>query len=99
MSRFDLYRGTGNSDYLLDVQADFLSTLRSRIVIPVVEEKRMSIVIPRLHLNVEINGASYYVVTNMIGAVSTHGLGRPVGSLTHYGLDITASIDFLLQGF
>lgn len=99
MSRFDLYKGRDGSDYFLDVQTDFLAQLHSRMVIPVVKARRMSHVIPHLHLKVDINGVPHYLVTNMMGAMPSRGLGRPVGSLTHLSYDITAAIDFLLQGF
>lgn len=34
MARFDVYKNAGGSGYLLDVQADLLNHLNTRIVVP-----------------------------------------------------------------
>lgn len=99
MSRFDLYRGQGYSDYLLDVQSNFVDFLDSRLVIPIVTQVKMQDVNPRLHVCVMIDDQPHHTVTNLMGAVRGNSLGRPVGSLAAYEYDITAAIDFLLQGF
>lgn len=99
MSRFDLYRGNGYSDYLLDVQADHHYYLDSRMVIPVVSASKMSLPNPRLHVRLEIEGNVCYAVTNMMGAVPSQTLSKPIGNASNQDYEITAAIDFLLQGF
>lgn len=99
MSRFDLYRGQGYSDYLLDVQSNFVDFLDSRLVIPVVTLEKMQDINPRLHVPVIIDDQPHHIITNLMGAVHGTSLGKPVGSLSAYEYDITAAIDFLLQGF
>lgn len=99
MSRFDLYRGQGFSDFLLDVQSDYVDFLDSRIVIPIVTAEKMNEINPRLHAILTINAAPHHLVTNMMGAVLARSLGRPVGNIAEQSHDITAAIDFLFQGF
>ena len=36
MARFDVYRNPEGSGYLLDVQADLLSDLNTRVVVPLI---------------------------------------------------------------
>ena len=99
MSRFDLYRGQGYSDYLLDVQSDFVDFLETRMVIPLVGAAKLGKINPRLHAPVTIDGALFFTVTNLMGAMPAHSLGKPLGNLAEHSHDITAAIDFLLQGF
>jgi toxin CcdB len=99
MSRFDLYRGAGYSDYLLDVQSDYTDFLDSRVVIPVVSPEKMTEINPRLHVILDIHGQRYHLVTNMMGAVIARSLGRPVTNLADQSHDVITAIDFLLQGF
>jgi toxin CcdB len=99
MSRFDLYRGTGAIDYYLDVQADFHHHLQTRMVIPLVLARTIVNPTRGLHVRMTIKNHSYYLVTPMMGAVPKTVLGKPVGNVADQVYDITAAIDFLLQGF
>lgn len=99
MSCFDLYRGQGYSDYLLDVQSDFVDFLETRMMIPLVSAAKLGQINPRLHSPVRIDGEIFYTITNLMGAVPVRSLGRPLGNLAEHSHDITTAIDFLLQGF
>lgn len=99
MSRFDLYRGAGNIDYYLDVQADFHDHLHTRMVIPLLAASKIRHMTQGLHVPISIQQKSYYLVTPMMGAVPKNQLGKAVENLEPQSYDITAAIDFLLQGF
>lgn len=100
MARFDVFENRGRSlaPYLLDVQSDYLGTLETRLVIPLTA-KILGDIVPRLHLVVRIDDKTYYTATNHMAAVPKIQLGKKVASLADQDFEITASIDFLLQGF
>ena len=101
MARFDLYRDrSGNASYLLDVQTDFLTVLGTRLVIPLLPQAQFSAApIARLHLPVTVAGEALVLVTNFMAAVSVKQCGEVCGSLKDRSHEVTAAIDFLLQGF
>lgn len=100
VARFDLHRDASRAvPYLLLVQSDFLNSLPTRLVIPLVPEPELDIFVRRLHLRVEIEGEPYVLATALMGAVPKGQLGPRVGSLADRHFDIVNAIDFLLQGF
>ena len=98
MARFDVYRVANLSGYFLDVQADFLSHLDSRVVIPLVRDDSL---IPTKRLNpcFEIEETTVIMKTEFIVAVPKASLRSPVASLAEFHDEIVGVIDFLMQGF
>ncbi|MBB5022252.1 CcdB family protein [Desulfurispira natronophila] len=99
MARFDVYQNPHGSGYLLDIQADLLTGLNTRTVVPLM---------PKLHapqpaqiLNPEfvISGEVHVMVTQFMAAVPTTILANPVVNLRTEHERIVAAIDFLMQGF
>ena len=99
MARFDIYSIHGFRAPLMDVQSDLLAHLPTRVVIPFHTKDELSLFIPRLHLPMTIEGKSYYLATNMMAVVRKSSLKRRIGNVAHQSHEITAAIDFLLQGF
>lgn len=101
MSRFDVYATPGQSGtgYVLDVQADLLHDLATRVVVPL--QPSQSAPKPARGLNpaFEINGQSYLMLTQFIAAVPAKELRRPVLSLDARSDDIMRALDTLLIGF
>lgn len=101
MARFDLL--TDNSKripYFLDVQSDFLSHLPTRLVIPVVlPEMLAGTMIQHLQLPLIFRDRSLVIATNQLTSVPLRQCGKAQGSLADRSYEITAAIDFLLQGF
>ena len=97
MARFDLHRD--GEDYLLDVQANTLDGLNTRVVVPVREPKRAPLPARRLNPTFTIDGSRYVMVTQFASAVPEHDLGAPVSNLARHGDEITAALDMLFQGF
>lgn len=84
--------------YLLDVQADFLDRLKTRVVIPVMRVTDVGQ--PAKHLNpvFEIDGVAMMVITPELAGVSVSVLGRKVASLEDRRYEVIAALDFLLTG-
>lgn len=102
MARFDIYRFDSEAVTLvLDVQANLLSELNTRVVVPLVlEAKAKNEPLPKLKPVIAVNGKNYVLMTTDIAAVRTKDLGACVGNVedAHRPV-ITAALDFLYQGF
>jgi toxin CcdB len=101
MAQFDLFRNTNPQSgvefpYLLDIQADILSSLDTRVVIPLRENGKAI-----KHLNPEftIDDKKYFLVTQELAGISTSVLGEKCGSLKAQRSEIIAALDFMVSGF
>ncbi len=99
MARFDVYRNPDGSGYLLDVQADLLSHLNTRLVVPLL--LRSEAPHPARHLNpcFAVGDDEVVMVTQFMGAVPVAVLRTPVATLARRHTDIIDAIDMLMQGF
>mgnify|MGYP006266522875 FL=1 len=105
MAQFDIHENTDtgsarHTPYLLNVQADVLSELATRVVVPLRtkagrEETRIS----RLHPVVSVAGVDHVAVVTEMAAVSASLLGRQVDTAGTQGTEITVALDLLLTGF
>ena len=99
MARFDIYRNDAGPGYLLDIQADLLSHLNTRIVIPLLPlvsaPKPASILNPLI----EIDGIPHTMVTQFIAAVPLKTLKNPIVNASRQREAITSALDMLFQGF
>lgn len=99
MAQFDVYAfPAGSAPYVVQVQADILDGLNTRVVVPLLP-LAPRIQISRLHPSIDINGQSYFLATNLTATVMAADLASPVLSLaeTHRQAIIDA-MDFLLVG-
>ncbi|WP_341238088.1 CcdB family protein [uncultured Limnobacter sp.] len=105
MARFDVYSNPGNhklvTPYLLDVQADLLDGLDSRMVIPLRSMDNFpSVKLPtRLTPVFAIKGKEYLLEVPKMGAVPKRVLKTPVVSLVDEQVTILSALDFLFQGY
>ena len=99
MARFRVYRLRDESVLLLDLQADVLDELKSRVVAPLVPVNDMGWSIGHMNPRFEIGGAIYVLATQRMGAVAANDLGPVVADLSVHRDRIVAATDFLFQGF
>lgn len=98
--QFSLHRmSRTRGGYVVDIQADLLRELKSRIVIPLLREKDA----PRATLKAlnpmcVVGGANHVLMTQNLASVPVSELGPPVGSLTAQRDSIIRAIDALLSG-
>ena len=85
--------------YLVDVQANILDGLSSRVVLPLIATTDGPAQASELNPIFEIDGTPYLLQTQQIAAVERRGMGQPVGSLAEYRDEITRALDILLLGF
>jgi toxin CcdB len=84
---------------LLDIQADFLKDLATRIVIPLTPQAASkSQKMDRLMPVVDVDGRKYVVVTPQLSAIAKKELGPVVADLSGDRVDFVNALDFLLTG-
>ena len=102
MARFDVYKFNNKSvPFVLDVQADLLKDLNTRVVVPLIPLKKAeNEVLPKLKPSIDIGGKSYVLITTDIGTVSTSSLEEfTINIENEHRQTVTEALDFLLQGF
>ena len=99
MARFDLYASVGGGKgYVIDVQADLLELLATRVVIPLLPRDR-AVAVRDLNPVVRVDDEDYVVMTQELSAVPRFNLRRKIGSLADRRDEITRALDVLLIGF
>lgn len=97
MARFDVYRAARTKGYLLDCQSDLLSTLATRVVVPLLPANS-TLAATRLNPVFDIEGDRFVMQTPMIVSLPKDRLTQPVASLDEFHLEIMAAIDMLWSG-
>lgn len=89
----------GRPGYLVDVQADRLSQLRHRVVVPLLPRESTPPELPRLNPVFEIEGERYVFTPNAIATIPVAELGEPVADLSESQDEIAVAFEVLLKGF
>jgi len=103
MAQFDVYLnpGTDTRDaipYLLDVQADLLDGLATRVVVPLISAGDMPVAARHLNPQFRIREAAVVMSTAELAGVSVRSLGEKVASLKDRRDEIIAALDLLFTG-
>ncbi len=104
MAQFDVYRNTNKSTgnrypLLVNVQHSVLSTLTTRIVIPLSSKEWVHVVaMDVLMPEVLFEEQQYLLITPQLSAVSERLLSKPVGTLEHCRSQVLAALDFAITG-
>ena len=102
MAQFDVY-ANDNPDtcevypYLLDVQSGVLSSLPTRVVIPLANALLFKKLVSILHFKVKIGEIDVVVSTAQMASVDERILGAKVCSLKEQRDDIVAAIDLMIS--
>lgn len=98
MARFDVYASPDSPGYLLDVQADLLKSLNTRLVVPLMPVNTAPVSAKRLNPTFDIQSERYVMVTQFLSAVPVSILKAPVASLVQHDIEITGALDMALTG-
>ena len=100
MAQFDLHRNRDGGAYplLLDVQAELLSQLTTRIVVPLATRERFAAPLARATPVIEIDGVDYVLVVPLLAAVQRSILGKVVGNIAARRADIIGALDLVFTG-
>ena len=100
MPRLDVHPMPGKGEgYVLDVQADLLSHLSTRTVVPLLPEAAAPKPINELNPVFEIKGRPHVLVTQAIASIPGRELKRVVTSLAAQHDSIVRALDILLIGY
>jgi toxin CcdB len=99
MARFDVYRNPAGAGCLLDIQADLLSHLNTRVVVPLLPLSSAPQPARSLNPGFDIAEETLVMCTQFMAAVPANILKNPLASLSGRRDDIVAAIDLLMQGF
>lgn len=97
MARYDLF--ADGEDFLLDVQANTLEQLNTRIVVPVRVPERAPKPAHRLNPVFLLEDTSYVMVTQFLSAVPERELNDARDNLSRHHDEIVAALDMLFHGF
>jgi toxin CcdB len=102
MAQFDVYRNphpatAAQIPYFVDIQAECLDALSTRVVVPLARRDGYPAV-SRLSPVFRIEGVELVFATAEMAAVYRHALGEPVGSLAAHREEMIAAIEFLIAG-
>ncbi len=97
MAQYDVHAGTDGYLYV-NIQADTLSQLNTRVVIPLMRPEDAPA--PSRHLNpgIAFDGETYLLVTQYMGATPLASIGPVIGSLRHLDHRISRALDLILHG-
>lgn len=101
MAQFDIYRNPRGETYplLLDIQAELLSQLATRVVVPLMSVKRYGArPITRLNPTAKIGRTEYVLIFQELAAIPSSVLRERVGSLADRRTDLITAIDLLFTG-
>jgi toxin CcdB len=84
--------------YCIDVQADALRALGTRVVIPLRRARSGSTLAERLNPLFEVEQTKVFLDTANIATFPAHRLTKRVGSLADHRFDVDNALDFLFQG-
>ena len=104
MSQFSVYKNKNPKTrtaypYLVDVQADLLRDLRTRVVVPLVKltsvgKKPVRNLTPVF----EVDGQKFVMLVPQLAGISLNDLGSEVASVAQHRGEIIGALDFLITG-
>jgi toxin CcdB len=101
MPRLDVHPmpGLRSQGYVVNVQADLLDHLASRVVVPLLPEAGAPKAISELNPVFDIQGGRYVLVTQAIASIPLRELKPAMASLAAERDAITRALDVLTLGF
>lgn len=103
MTRFEVRTNLNRASrarvpYLIELQADLLADLRTRLVAPLVPAARFGLPATRLNPVFRIGNRNFVMDTALIAGIPAAQLGEAVASLADRNAEILGALDFLISG-
>lgn len=99
MAKLDVYPNPNGTGYLLDVQANLLDRLNTRVVVPLFPESQAPVPAKNLNPTFEIEDVTVVMVTQFLASVPVSMLKDPVTNLSDQFAEINNALDMVFQGF
>jgi toxin CcdB len=103
MAQFDVHRNTDvdgrkRAPFLVVIQSDFLSDLKTRVVAPLVLPEKFGPPVKRLNPTLRVAGRAVVLSAAELAAIHRRELGEDIGNLADSRDEIIAALDFLFTG-
>ncbi len=104
MAQFKAYENPNKATrkiypYLLDIQSNLLSELRTTVVIPLCPTSVVGkAAITKLCPILKIDGKNYVAMAQQMAGIDRKVLGREACDLSQYRTEIIAALDFIISG-
>ena len=89
---------SGEIPYLLDIQANLLAELQTRVVVPLIRTGSFGRKAMRLHPQFLVDGQDVVMATHLVAAVRRQSLGKIITSLHHERDVVLNAVDVLWSG-
>ena len=99
MAKHDVYQNPNGSGYLLNVQADLLDGMNTRIVVPLLPMKDAPTPAKDLNPIFNIENNQVVMVTQFLAAVPVSILSNSSANLSEQYTEITRALDMAFQGY
>ncbi|MBX5152048.1 CcdB family protein [Rhizobium lentis] len=99
MPRFHVYRLKSGNALAVDLQANLLDDLPSRVMVPLHPVQELTWTISRLNPRFLIENEPYVMATQRMASVPTSEIGEAITDLSGKSDAIIGAMDFLFQGF
>lgn len=104
MAQFDVYLNPNPATnkaipYYLNVQADLLDSMNTRIIVPLVRADETGKSVKGLHLKFKVKGEAVVMSTAELAGLPMRALGEKVASLKSKRDEIIAALDLVFTGF
>ena len=99
MARYDVVLSSEGDGYLVDVQADLLDELKTRVVVPLVPASPDFRPVRVLNPVITVGGKQFVMLTHLIATVPAGKLGEPRANIAALRDQIDAALDMLFGGF
>ncbi len=99
MAKHDVYPNPNGSGYLLNVQADLLDGMNTRIVVPLLPMKDAPTPAKDLNPIFNIENNQVVMVTQFLAAVPVSILSNSSANLSEQYTEITRALDMAFQGY
>lgn len=104
MAQFEVYANPSKKSrvyypYLIDIQNNYISSLDTRIVIPLGKASYFeNEIMTKLQIKVAYEDQELILMTPQISSIPRSSLKEPVGSLQHLQQEIIDALDFAITG-
>lgn len=98
MAKYDVYR-LGDGIFVIDCQADLLSDLETRFVLPLVPAAESWGHVRRLNPTLPFRQEPHVLLPQEAMTLNRRELASPIGSLAEHDLEIGNALDMLISGF
>ncbi|MCQ2005681.1 CcdB family protein [Rhizobium sp. NRK18] len=99
MARFHVYRLRRDEVLAIDLQADLLEQLNTRVMAPLYSLSVSPWSLSRLNPHFEIGETIYVMATQRMAAVPVAEIGDLVADLSSRADDVLRAVDFLFSGY